>query len=97
MEWSYHPLIEDKCQYPYKKEQTNSENSWYLGDNKSAITLYTVNTCIMLYWVYLTIWTHNFSGDRHCKSNYHMIMTTVAQVIFSDKTISVMTKFFYML
>ena len=22
MEWSYHPLIEDKCQYPYKKEPT---------------------------------------------------------------------------
>ena len=22
MEWSYHPLIEDKCQYPYNKERT---------------------------------------------------------------------------
>jgi hypothetical protein len=22
MEWSYHPLIEDKCQYPYQKEWT---------------------------------------------------------------------------
>ena len=22
MEWSYHLLIEDKCQYPYKKERT---------------------------------------------------------------------------
>jgi hypothetical protein len=21
MEWSYHFLIEDKCQYPYKKER----------------------------------------------------------------------------
>ena len=23
MEWSYHPLIEDKSQYPYKKEELN--------------------------------------------------------------------------
>ena len=22
MKWSYHPLIEDKCQYPYKKKRT---------------------------------------------------------------------------
>jgi hypothetical protein len=25
MEWSYHPLIEDKCQYPYKKNELNKK------------------------------------------------------------------------
>ena len=25
MEWSYHPLIEDKCKYPYKKEWTKKK------------------------------------------------------------------------
>ena len=28
MEWSYHLLIEDKCQYPYKKEWTK-EKMWF--------------------------------------------------------------------
>ena len=29
MEWSYHPLIEDKCQYPYKKNELNKKCGFY--------------------------------------------------------------------
>jgi hypothetical protein len=49
-EWSYHPLIEDKCQYPYKKERVYTY--WLATPMKIVDTKVTIKVLLPEYQVY---------------------------------------------